>query len=65
MSSDSRDGIVAVSASLIGLSTIAVALRFYARKQQKARFLADDWLVIPALITYIAAAITVFIGMHN
>lgn len=36
---------------MTGLSAIAVGLRFYARKQQKARYLTDDWMVISALVS--------------
>ena len=51
MSSDSANGLAAVSGAMMGLSIIAVGMRFNARKQQKARYMADDWMVLPALVS--------------
>ena len=39
----------------MGLSVIAVGLRFYARKHQKVPFMTDDWLMIPALVSAVLA----------
>ena len=36
--------------TMIGLITIAVVLRFVARRQQGARLRADDWLTVPVLV---------------
>ena len=55
MSSDSRDGLLAVCGTFMGLSVIAVGLRFYARKHQKVPFMTDDWLMIPALVSAVLA----------
>ncbi len=35
---------------MMGLSVIAVGLRFYARSLRKLSFGIDDWLMIPALV---------------
>ena len=35
----------------MGLSVVAVGLRFYARKYQKVPLMTDDWLMIPALVS--------------
>lgn len=51
MSAQSKDGILAVCGSLLGLSAIAVGLRLYARKKQTAPFKADDALAVAALVS--------------
>ena len=50
MSDQSKNGLLAVCGSLMGLSGIAVGLRLYARKQQRVAFLADDALAVGALV---------------
>ena len=42
--------IIVVEAVFPVLSIVAVGLRFYARCLQKTRLLADDWLLVPALV---------------
>ena len=39
-----------VSGALTVLSIIAVGLRFSTRRQQKSRYLADDWIALLALV---------------
>lgn len=51
MSDSSKNGVLALSGWLIGLSIIAVGLRFCARKRQKLRLLADDWMAGLALVS--------------
>lgn len=34
------------------LSIVFVGLRFYVRQKQKVAILADDWLLIPALVSF-------------
>ena len=51
MSSTSAQGLTALSGTLLGLSTIAVSLRFYARRTQKASLRSDDWIMIPCLVS--------------
>ncbi|KAG5993571.1 hypothetical protein E4U52_001823 [Claviceps spartinae] len=58
------ESLVAVSAVPLGLVIVAVALRFYARRHQKASLLADDWLMLPALISFIGACSCVFYAVH-
>ena len=43
-------GVLAVSIALPILSIIAVFLRFYTRRLQKAKLGIDDWLTLPALV---------------
>lgn len=40
----------ALFGTMIGLITIAVCLRFFARRRQKANLRADDWLTIPVWV---------------
>ena len=51
MSASSKESLLAVSGSLTGLSITFIGLRFYARRQQKLSLMADDWIVIPALVS--------------
>ena len=44
-------GLASLSGTLLGLTTAAVALRFYARQGQKARLQMDDWLMVPAWVS--------------
>lgn len=55
MSDTSAPGLYTVTSVLLGLAVLAVALRFYARHHQKAALLADDWLLVPALVRVILA----------
>lgn len=50
MSTTSHEGLTAVASSLLALSTVSVALRFYSRHIQKAPLKADDWIMIPCLV---------------
>ena len=50
MSSTSAQGLTALSSTLLGLSTIAITLRFYARHVQKAPVKSDDWFMVPCLV---------------
>ncbi|KAI1107301.1 hypothetical protein F4804DRAFT_297454 [Jackrogersella minutella] len=65
MSDSSKEGMLALSGSLMGLSIIAVGLRFGARKRNDIGFMADDWAAGLALLSYIGASICVFIMVHN
>lgn len=51
MSSTSAQGLTALSSTLLGLSTIAIGLRFYARHAQKVPLKSDDWITIPCLVS--------------
>ena len=48
----SGGGATAVVLSVVfsGLASIAVGLRFYARRVQRARVLLEDWLILAALV---------------
>ncbi|KHO11391.1 DDE superfamily endonuclease, CENP-B-like protein [Metarhizium robertsii ARSEF 23] len=64
MSEASAAALYAMSGVLIGVSVITVTMRFYARRCQKAPLLADDWLLIPSLITFIGTCACIFYGGH-
>lgn len=42
--------IIGVSGMLIGVTIVAVAARFYARRVRKLPLKADDFLMIPAMV---------------
>jgi hypothetical protein len=42
--------IIGVSASLIAISAIAVALRFLARWRSRVGFWWDDWVILAAMV---------------
>ncbi|TGO82651.1 hypothetical protein BPOR_0784g00030 [Botrytis porri] len=50
MSSTSHEGLTAVASSMLALSTVSIALRFYSRRVQKAPLKTDDWIMIPCLL---------------
>lgn len=43
-------GLIALSTILPALGIIATALRFHLRRRQKVLILANDWMVLPALV---------------
>lgn len=51
MSDYSKDSVLALAGSLMGLSTIAVSMRFWARRRHKVRVMADDWIAGLALVS--------------
>ena len=46
----SPSNVIAAGAVWPALCAVVVILRFYTRRYQHARLLADDWLTIPALV---------------
>lgn len=64
MSYHSRDGLLAVTGSLLGLSTITVGLRFVARRHQRLPIKVDDVMAVVALGFYIATATIQFYLVH-
>ncbi|KAF2149148.1 hypothetical protein K461DRAFT_324553 [Myriangium duriaei CBS 260.36] len=56
----SKTDLLGVTGTFLGLATIAVALRFYARKCQRMPLKADDIFAFLALVFYIATAAIVF-----
>lgn len=48
---------------LLILDVIAVAARFYARRQRRQPLKIDDWLTLPALVLIIGLASTFFYGI--
>jgi hypothetical protein len=56
MSSSSKEGLLAVCGTFTGLCTISVGLRFYGRRLQKQPLRADDWIMIPALVSLLVAS---------
>ncbi|KAI4864898.1 hypothetical protein F4820DRAFT_422024 [Hypoxylon rubiginosum] len=55
--------VIAVGVVFPVLSTIAVALRFWARNTQKAPLLIDDWLLVIAAAMNIGLGICIIIGV--
>lgn len=51
MSDSSKTGLLALSGSMMGLTTIAVGLRFWVRRRQQLAFMADDWTAALALVS--------------
>lgn len=51
MSTTSAQGLTALSSTLLGLSTIAIGLRFYARHVQKVPLKMDDWITLACLVS--------------
>ncbi|OAA44135.1 hypothetical protein NOR_03863 [Metarhizium rileyi] len=62
MQEASADSLHAVAGVLLGLSVITIALRFFARHRQRAPLLVDDWLLLPALITFAGTCACLFFG---
>lgn len=54
MSSSSKEGILGVCGCLLGLTTIAVALRFYVRKKTHISIMADDLLAVASWVRAMA-----------
>jgi hypothetical protein len=42
---------VAVIAILLGLNVVAVSARIFTRRSLKQQMKADDWLILPALVS--------------
>lgn len=51
MSASSKEGLLALCGSLLGLSTVAVGLRVYGRRQQELPIKADDWTALGGLVS--------------
>lgn len=60
----SAEGLRALCGSLVAITTIIAALRFYTRKVQQTSFGADDWLIIPAYVTFIGMVAFALLGVH-
>lgn len=54
MSSESKEGVLAVCGSLVGLTAIAIGLRFCARKRTHMSIMADDILAVASWVCAIA-----------
>ena len=65
MSSTSHQGLGALGGALLGLSTIAVGLRFYARREQKVPLLSDDWMALVAWVMFVGSVSVAFWGLHG
>ncbi|KAI1260708.1 hypothetical protein F5Y18DRAFT_404296 [Xylariaceae sp. FL1019] len=65
MSDSSRAGLLALSGSLLGLTSVSVSVRFWVRRQDKLRLEADDYFTVFGLLSFIGACICVFISVHN
>ena len=47
----SFNGLASLSGTLLGLTTVSVALRFYTRYKQEAPLKLDDWFTLPAWVS--------------
>lgn len=56
------DTTTAVSAAVVGVSVLAVAMRFYTRYCMKTGLWWDDWLALAAVIAAVAAGAFVLAG---
>jgi len=65
MSSTSYEGNMALSSSMLGLSTVFIALRFFTRNAQKAPLKIDDWLMVPCLFLVAGTTGCAFWGMQK
>lgn len=55
--------LLAVSSTLPALCIIAVLLRFNVRRQQRTSVMADDWIMVPALMLVIGMGICGILGI--
>jgi hypothetical protein len=55
--------ILVVDAVLLAIATSWVGLRFYARRMQKFSILAEDWIVLAALVIYAGLIIASYLSM--
>jgi hypothetical protein len=53
MSDTTASGLGALSGTLLGLTTVAVILRFYARWKIKSHIGTDDLLMLPAWVSLV------------
>ncbi|MCJ1360447.1 MAG: hypothetical protein MMC33_010452 [Icmadophila ericetorum] len=65
MSSTSASSLNAVSGSFLAMSVVTVGLRFYTRSTQKTALDIDDWIMVPGVLLYLGACITIFIGVND
>ncbi|MCJ1312724.1 hypothetical protein MMC25_006400 [Agyrium rufum] len=54
--------LIAISVVLPTLGLLAVGLRFYARSQQTAKLMLDDWLTVPAVFLVVVQGVTLIVG---
>ncbi|TGO14436.1 hypothetical protein BTUL_0053g00350 [Botrytis tulipae] len=52
MSTTSHEGLTAVASSMLALSTVSIALRFYSRRVQNVPLKTDDWIMILCLLYF-------------
>ncbi|KAM7186872.1 hypothetical protein V8F20_011226 [Naviculisporaceae sp. PSN 640] len=56
MSDRSKEGILALCGTLLGLTSLSVGLRFYVRKRQRAPIMLDDLCAAVSLVSFIGVA---------
>ncbi|KAF2728222.1 hypothetical protein EJ04DRAFT_556908 [Polyplosphaeria fusca] len=59
----SPEAILGVIVPLLFFDIVVVILRFYSRGKRQQPFLADDWLMLPALVLTIGLAFCIFYGI--
>lgn len=60
-----EDATTAAGATMIALSVIVVACRFYMRLKLKSGLKWDDWFILISLISLITAGVLVVAGMSS
>ena len=63
--STSHQAIDGLTGSMLGLGTIAVVLRVYTRSAQRAKFEADDWVMVPAYVFFVGMMAAVLSGTSH
>lgn len=64
MSTTSPSSLQALSGSLLGITTIVALLRFYARRAQHAFIGLDDWMILPAYMTFVGMVACALLGVN-
>lgn len=62
---EGRRELAGLCGSLLGLTTIAVSLRFFSRRKQKVPLLTDDWTVLVAYLSFIGTVSLCFWAIEH
>lgn len=63
--SESHEALDGLCGAFLGISTVLLGLRGYARYEQKARWAADDWCMIPAYLLLVGLLASVLYGTYH
>lgn len=56
---------IGIASAMMGIATISVILRFFARRRNKSGIGLNDWMIIPALLSFYGFGITIIWGMYS